>query len=145
MPSRRGYRTERLVRPRHVHQEVALAGDLLLRLLAQLDPGPRVYVLEASGVTRVGRDVVADMIASERYVVPLSRGEVGARETGAPVVGDAPLGIHDVFQHSVQHQDVVRGAALRAERRPLGLHQRLVRYGEHRAIELREGDPPSLI
>src|SRR3989441_2690496 len=104
MPSHRGHRTERLVRPRHVHQEVALAGDLLLRLLAQLDPGPRVHVLEASRVTRVGRDVVADMIASERYVVPLGRGEVGARETGAPVVGDAPLGIHDVFQHPVQHE-----------------------------------------
>src|SRR5256885_12182234 len=29
----------------------------------------------------------------ERHVVPLCGGEVGARETGAPVVGDAPLGI----------------------------------------------------
>src|SRR3989475_6340688 len=40
-----------------------------------------------------------------RSVVPLGRGEVGARETGAPVVGDAPLGIHDVFQHPVRSEE----------------------------------------
>jgi len=88
---------------------------------------------------------VQHVISAERHVVPLRGGEVGAGETGAPVIGDAPLGIDDVLQHAVQHQDVVRGAALRTQRRPLRLHQRLVRHRQHRAVEPRERDAPGLI
>ncbi len=74
---------------------------------------------------------------AEGDVIPLRRGELLLRHLrAAEGEGGLVLPTHNPVDVAVRDQHVERGAALGAQRRPLSRRQRLVRDGEHAAVQL---------
>src|SRR5207247_8876016 len=105
-----------------VDQEIALAlaATLFLLLITELQPRRRGHVLEAAAVPGVGGDLVREVVVTEGDVIPLRRGELlPCHLRAAERVRRLGLPAHDSIDVAVRDRYVDRGAALRAQCRPL--------------------------
>ena len=138
---------ERDAGPRQVDQQVAFAAALLLpfggalrRLVLQLSPRVWRQVLEAAGVPGVRGDRLRRVVVAERDVVPLLGREQFARQRGAAVFHGAAF-FTEAAIDAVRDQNIDRrSAGLRPQRGTIGPRQRLLRHGQHRAVERRQHD-----